>query len=191
MNSLEILKALSLIPHHSVGVFPADRIVQKWNKPCAFVFNTDDHTKIGTHWVAIYVDRNNKGCYFDSYGQPPFNRHHLRVIRKNCKQLRWNTVQLQSLESANCGHFCVMFLHFLSSVKTMRQFLQTFSTDLQANDRISAKFLKKICGKYRNSKKLHVGRGEFCRLYPCQKSICQQNYHYPLYENSKLLDSHR
>ena len=152
-------------------MFPADSIVQKWTEPCAFVFNTDDHTKIGTHWVAIYVGRNNKGWYFDSYGQPPLNRHHLRVIRKNCQQLRWNTTELLSFESANCGHFCIMFLHFLSSLKTMRQFLRTFSTDLQANDRISTRFVEKIGEKCRNSKQLHVGRGEFCRLYPYQKVI--------------------
>ena len=191
MNSLEILKVLLLIPRHSVGVFPADRIVQKWSKPCAFVFNTDDQTKIGTHWVAIYVDDNSRGWYFDSYGQPPLNRHHLRVIRKNCKQLRWNTTQLQSLESANCGHFCVMFLHYLSSFKTMRHFLEIFSADLQENDRISARFVKKICGKFKNSKQLHVGRGEFRRLYPCQKSFCQQDFQYPLHENDTMLEDDR
>lgn len=168
-----------MIPHHSVGVFPADRIVQKWTKPCAFVFNTDDHTKIGTHWVAIYVDKNNRGLYFDSYGLPPLIRHHLRVIRKNCRQLRWNTIQLQSPESANCGHYCVMFLHFLSLLGTMQQFQNIFSENLQENDRISAKYVKKICKKVKNSRLSYTGRGRFCKHYPCQKSFCQRDFPHP------------
>ena len=77
-----------------MGVFPADQIVENWVKPCAFVFNTDGHTKIGTHWVAVHVDKFGKACYFDSYGRPPFARDHVRAVRKNCRQLHWNAIQL-------------------------------------------------------------------------------------------------
>lgn len=159
MNSLEILNALLLIPRHTVGVFPADRIVEKWVKPCAFVFNTDNHSRPGPHWLAIYVDKNSNGWFFDSYGRKPYIREHLRVIRKNCRLVRWNTIQLQSLESSKCGHFCVMFLHFLASGKTMSQFLNIFSGDLRDNDRISASFVKKICKKTGHSKRLYTGSG--------------------------------
>ena len=159
MNSLEILNSLLLIPRHTVGVFPADRIVEKWIKPCAFVFNTDNHSGPGLHWLAIYVDKNSDGWFFDSFGRKPFIREHLRVIRKNCQLLRWNTIQLQSLESSHCGYFCVMFLHFLSSGKTMHQFQSIFSENLQDNDRISATFVKKICKKARNSRHLYKGGG--------------------------------
>lgn len=144
-----------------MGVFPADRIVEKWAKPCAFVLNTDNHSRPGLHWLAIYVDKNSNGWYFDSYGRAPFIREHLRVIRKNCRLLRWNTIQLQSLESSNCGHFCVMFLHFLSSGKTMHQFQSIFSDDLRHNDHISATFVKKICKKVRNPRHLYFsGSGD-------------------------------
>ena len=177
MNSLEILKTLLLIPYHTVGVFPADKIIEKWTKPCAFVFNTDLHTQPGAHWVAVYVDKNANAWYFDSYGLPPFVRHHLRAIRKNCRCLRWNTRQLQSTNSAVCGQFCILFLHFLSTAGTMNQFIIIFSDDLHKNDRISAEYVKKMCKKVRNSRLSHMGGGgKLCRLHPTQQSICQQDF---------------
>lgn len=156
-----------------MGVFPADRIVEKWVKPCAFVFNTDVSSKPGAHWVAIHVDKNNNAWYFDSYGCGPRIREHLRVIRKNCRQIRWNTFQLQSHESSNCGHFCVMFLHFLSAGKSMSQFQSIFSKNLRDNDQISARFVKKICKKVRNSRHLYSGGGSMSRSAPlCSLQYC-------------------
>ena len=33
----------------------------------AYVINLDEHSDIGTHWVALYV-KNNDVTYFDSFG---------------------------------------------------------------------------------------------------------------------------
>ena len=72
MNSLEILRALALIPEHTIGVYPSDMIPETWQIPAALVFNTDNSKKPGTHWVAAYVDRDSSGYYFDSYGIRPY-----------------------------------------------------------------------------------------------------------------------
>lgn len=130
-------------------MFPADQIPRTWMKPTAFVFNTDKHTKPGMHWVAIYVDCNNEGYYFDSYGIPPFVPDHINRLRKNCKHFRWNVKQLQSETSDVCGQFCLMFLHYMSNGSGFKSFLRNFSDDLKKNDSIARSFVTtKTLAKY-------------------------------------------
>ena len=54
MNSLDLLEAIRRIETHTIGVYPADKIPKFWGKTAALIVNTDDHTKPGTHWVALY-----------------------------------------------------------------------------------------------------------------------------------------
>ncbi|XP_018396617.1 PREDICTED: uncharacterized protein LOC108774886 [Cyphomyrmex costatus] len=83
MNSLQLWAALQNIPCDTIGVYAADEIPTFWGKPAAIIANTDDHTKPGTHWVAMYVGRDGVGHYFDSYGLPPIIPQHLAHYRKN------------------------------------------------------------------------------------------------------------
>ena len=39
--------------------------------PAAIVCNTHDSDRPGEHWVAMYVDTERRGDYFDSYGLQP------------------------------------------------------------------------------------------------------------------------
>lgn len=154
MNSLQISKVLSKISNHTLGVFPADKIIEHWQKPCCFVFNTDDSTKPGSHWVAMYVSRGGLGTYFDSYGLEPCIPNHIRLLRKNCRRFSWNTIQLQSNTSKVCGQYCLMFLSFMSKGKTLKQFLNKFSKNLEKNDKIVKKFVEKFYkAKFRRSEK--------------------------------------
>lgn len=113
-----------------------------WTKPTAFVFNTDDHTKSGMHWVAVYVNESNNGWYFDSYGLPPFVPDHINRLRRNCKHFRWNSIQLQSESSDVCGQYCLMFLYYMSSGLGMEKFLNNFSADLEKNDELVRQRIK-------------------------------------------------
>jgi len=55
------------------GVFARDQLenVSLDRYPIAFVVNTDKSSGPGEHWVAIFIDQNGRGYYFDSYGRPP------------------------------------------------------------------------------------------------------------------------
>ncbi|KAL7306142.1 hypothetical protein TKK_0001588 [Trichogramma kaykai] len=141
MNSLELLKKLSLISDHTIGVFPADRIPKVWTRPAAFILNTDDHTKPGMHWVSIYSNSNGYAYYFDSYGIPPFVPLDINRIRKNCKRYGYNTVQLQSATSDVCGQYCLMFLYYMRSELGFQRFLANFSDNLEKNDSIVRKYI--------------------------------------------------
>lgn len=147
MNTLQILAALESIPANFKGVYPADQIPRIWARPAALVFNTDDHNKPGTHWVAIYVNKEGRGLYFDSYGYPPIIKKHAECIRRNCTFFEWNTFRLQNEASYVCGHYCIMFLHFMSSGLGSDVFINLFTTDLYANDRIVEKYYKSYVNK--------------------------------------------
>ena len=157
MNSLEILQIIANLPCRSMGVSPSDEIPKRWTRPSAMVFNTDGSKKPGSHWVAIYVDDQFRGWYFDSYGIKPYIPEHINRIRKNCKSLRWNVQQLQSYESAVCGHFCVMFLYFLSFGLGFDQFLHCFTSNLQENDDIARNFVSSLQKKTAQS--AFIGNG--------------------------------
>ena len=53
------------------GVYSRDNIPKmKFHnkiKDGAYVINLDEHSDIGTHWIALYI-LNNKVTYFDSFG---------------------------------------------------------------------------------------------------------------------------
>ena len=55
------------------GIYARNRLHRLLNVPSALVGNTDpdpDHP-MGQHWIAIYIDANSLGEYYDPTGRPP------------------------------------------------------------------------------------------------------------------------
>lgn len=152
MNTLELWAALEDIPAQSIGVFPSDRIPKIWSRPAALIFNTDDHTKPGSHWVAFYVDQHGRGVFFDSFGLPPIIPSHRARIDRNCTFYRWNDRQLQAETSEVCGHYTVMFLHLVSSGLTLDEIHSVFGRDCVANDRIVKEYYNVYANKNVNAR---------------------------------------
>nr|CAD7398462.1 unnamed protein product [Timema poppensis] len=123
------------------GVFPADQLPARIARPAALVINnTDPHTKSGMHWVAIVIDKNGVGEYFDSYGFPRLINSHLAFIRKNTFRTSHSTLQLQSIALDVCGHYCLMHLLYHAQIIPMKTFLALFSpTNHTGNDAKSLK----------------------------------------------------
>ena len=70
----------------------------------------------GSHWVALVIDENKQGIYFDSYGlEPPKDIKHL--FKSNRYKIINTTKNIQSLMSNLCGFFCLDFIHFLHKSK--------------------------------------------------------------------------
>lgn len=176
MNSLEILKALQDLPAQTRGVFPADRIPNRWSRPAAIVANTDDHTKPGKHWVAIYVDENGHGIYFDSYGLPPLISHHYNRLRRNCRTLEWNTKPLQALKSRVCGEYCISFLDCMCRGITLATFCRYFTSNKMKNDTIVARYYRKkmLHNKKRHTRK-YVSQDNVKKGYGIMRSKCIQS----------------
>ncbi len=99
----------TLLPH----IKPQSRI--------AFIINTDDHTKPGQHWDAIYIDATPNGSHslewFDSFGRPmpPDILEDCKLILHCLKpetllKIKENKVVHQKDSTSNCGFFCMKFL---------------------------------------------------------------------------------
>ena len=73
MNTLEIDTLLKKHPHSRPvfrAVYARNRLPRPLRVPSVLVGNTDPDHQIGQHWVAIYIDANSRGEYYDPTGRP-------------------------------------------------------------------------------------------------------------------------
>ena len=156
MNTRERTQAINELAANSIGVYAADHIPRRLSLPAAIVTNLDTSEKPRFHWVVFYIDRNASGTYFDSYGLASTSRWHLDRLERNCKRFKWNKKKLQSIDSnivlcfciLVCGEYCIMFLYFMSSGRSLRTLCQVFQSDSRANDKLVSKFYKNVRRKY-------------------------------------------
>ena len=114
------------------GVFSADTLPKN---PRLLVCNTDPSNKPGTHWIAIFVDSNGRGEYFDSLGRKPpevFEDY----MNDNCIDWIYNTRQLQSIDSSYCGFYCCFYCMFRCRGFELVRIVNTFTRDTGLNDNI-------------------------------------------------------
>ena len=76
-----------------------------------------DEKKIsGSYLVALVIDGNKQGVYFDSYGlEPP--KEIKKLLKSNQYKIGNTTKNIQSLMSNLCGFFCFAFIYFLNVSK--------------------------------------------------------------------------
>jgi hypothetical protein len=91
------------------GVYARNRLL---NVPSVLVGNTDPDHRMGQHWVAIYIDANSRGEYYDPTGRPPHESAYMYVnfMNKHCLHWTYNTVRVQEEGSTVCGHHCIIYL---------------------------------------------------------------------------------
>lgn len=133
------LEAVLKQDHHAgplyIGTFAADTLPRSVTRvPALLIVNSDPVSKGGQHWLAISINTEGKGEYFDSYGLKPFVPKHRQFLDRVCKSWRFNHTDLQALDSSVCGQYCVMYLLFKAHGYTLKNFLDIFSTDCQKND---------------------------------------------------------
>jgi hypothetical protein len=119
------------------GVYSSDTLPAT---PRLLVCNTDPKWKPGEHWIAIYVDKNGYGEYFDSFGRPP-NKHFERYMDLKCSRWTFNRKQLQSRISSFCGYYCCLFIVLRSRGFDMTKICGMFTIDTGYNDWLVHRFL--------------------------------------------------
>jgi hypothetical protein len=143
MNTREIerfLQADTICRGVFQGVFSADTLPRK---PRLLVCNTDESSKPGLHWIAIHVDTDGRGEYFDSFGRAP-DKHFEDYMNKHCIRWTFNRKQLQSIISSFCGYYCCMFCMLSCRRVDMTNIVKMFTTDTAFNDSIAHSF---VCNK--------------------------------------------
>ena len=94
----------------------------------------------GTQWVSLFIDRNT-AVYFDSFGIEYIPQEVLNKIKD--KSITHNIFRIQDNESIMCGFYCITFIEYMLSGKTLLDYTNLFSpNDYKKNDKIIYKFLK-------------------------------------------------
>lgn len=162
MNTIEILECLKTIAKKSYtyGVYPSDKLPSAVKKPSIIVCNIDPSYKPGSHWIAIYISKNNEIEYFDSYGMSPKNIYIKSFLNKLSKKFIYNNYRLQSDFSTLCGNYCCVYLYFKTKNKSLQDFLKYFTKHkyLHLNDK---KILKQFNSIFKSKKIKQIG-GRFC-----------------------------
>lgn len=145
MNSLEIGKYMKKI-HHALEwhVFAANRIPVHMTAPVYIISNLDPDNKPGSHWVAIHINTDGVGEYFDTFGRKPTS-HHLSFLCKNTKKWIYNSNVIQSVFSSLCGQYCLLYLYFKLRGMSLNDFICMFSDNTIYNDVLLLEMFNVFC----------------------------------------------
>ena len=93
-------------------------------KDGAYVINLDKFADVGTHWIALFCNKN-EIVYFDSFGV----KHVLEEIKEfvGNKNITVNIFRVQANNSVMCGYFFIGFIDFMLAGKKLTDFTSIFS----------------------------------------------------------------
>ena len=96
--------------------------------------NLDEHSDIGTHWIALYVLYDTV-TYFDSFGVEHIPKEIKKLIGD--KNIKANIFRMQAYDSVMCGYFIIGFIDFMLTGKSLTDFTSFFSpNDFKNNDNV-------------------------------------------------------
>ena len=121
------------------GVFSRNNLPKK-TKDGAYVTNLDEYADAGTHWIALFCNRN-EIVYFDSFGVEHVPEEIKEFIGN--KNIKANIFRVQANDSVMCGYFCIGFIDFMLAGKKMTDFTNIFFPhDFEKNDDIVLSYFK-------------------------------------------------
>uniref|UniRef100_A0A158P5B5 Ubiquitin-like protease family profile domain-containing protein n=1 Tax=Tetranychus urticae TaxID=32264 RepID=A0A158P5B5_TETUR len=139
LTTLEIENLLKDVPWFN-GVYALDQLPRWILAPSSVIINLDESYKPGSHWVAVYFDKNKVAHYFDSFGRQP-QGNILTFIEANSDYYIYNPIKYQGNLSIACGYFCILFV---LSVNSLNSFYKLFrQCKHENNEKTLFKQLKK------------------------------------------------
>ena len=105
----------------------------------------DPSSKPGSHWVAFYFTKDQKGEFFDSYGEAPggYARNFITFLELNSKEWTSNKKQLQGMNSNVCGQYCIYYVVKMCRGNSLYSIVQPFVKNKQINDAFIDEFVTK------------------------------------------------
>ena len=138
LTSFEIQKYYKNEPRFN-GTYSRDNLSNKI-KDVAYVINLDEHSDIGTHWIAVYV-KNNNITYFYSFGVEHIPKDIIKFIGR--KNVIVNIFRIQAYDSIMCGYFCIGFINFMFKGRSLTAYTNLFSpNNFRKNDKIILSYFK-------------------------------------------------
>ena len=122
-----------------MGFFSRNNLPKKI-KDGAYIINLDEYADVGTHWIALFCNRN-EIVYFDSFGVEHIPEEIKEFIGN--KNIKANIFRVQANDSVMCGYFCIGFIDFMLAGKKLTDFTSMFSLyDFEKNDGIILSYFK-------------------------------------------------
>ena len=119
------------------GVFSRNNLPLKI-KDGAYVINLDEYADVGTHWIALFCNRN-EIVYFDSFGV----EHVPEEINKFVENKTIATIfRVQAKNSVMCGYFCIEFIDFMLAGRKLTDYSLFSPFDFKKNDSIILSYFK-------------------------------------------------
>jgi len=152
MNTVQLTAVMDKVSCNTyfLGVLPCDYLpkVPLRKLPAMVLINTHHSGLPGEHWLAIYINEDGVGCFFDSFGNkpdyhgfPPIIKNFLKL---NSSQVQHSAVQVQDFSSDTCGQHCVFFLYHMAKGFDYDYVLKLYCNDLIKNDKKVSAFVKKL-----------------------------------------------
>lgn len=139
----EIVKRDSKMNSIFGGVYPRDLVppLQHWQK-VFYIWNTEDHTEDGQHWILTGINKHNRIIYADPLGfpYPKYGEHVVRWIEAPQLPVHFLNRSIQSNTSVLCGGFCIMILWMIAHDYSLGDIENVFSLNPAKNDQIVQAF---------------------------------------------------
>ena len=121
------------------GVFSRNNLPKKI-KDGAYIINLDEYADVGTHWIALFCNRN-EIVYFDSFGVEHVPEEIKEFIGN--KNIKTNIFRVQANDSVMCRYFCIGFIDFMLASKKLTYFTNMFSPHVfKKNNDINLSYFK-------------------------------------------------
>ena len=121
------------------GVFSRNNLPKKIKNE-AYVINLDEYADVGTHWIALFCNRN-EIFYFNSFGVEHVPEEIKEFIGN--KNIKGNIFQVQEYDSVMCGYFCIRLIDFMLAGKKLTDCTSLFSPhNFKKNDDIILSYFK-------------------------------------------------
>ena len=109
-------------------------------KDRAYLINFDEHADVGTHWIALFCNRN-EIVYFDSVGVEHVPEEIKEFIGN--KNIIASIFLLEANNSVICGYFCIGFIDFMLAGKKLTDYTSLFPHyNFKKNDDIILNYFK-------------------------------------------------
>ena len=130
-------------------IFPLGSTSRTSRPISLYICNLDNSNKPGSHWIVVDFNKySGKVIYFDSYGLPPTHADIAERLASESKELIWNNVQLQELNTTVCGQYCTLYCLLRARDLTPRQIIDLLHCDglisHDTRDHIVYDFVKNI-----------------------------------------------
>ena len=107
---------------YNYPIYPRD---SKIHSDKGFV-NIDNGSQGGTHWTCFYI-KDNKSCYFDSFGGQPDKI----LLKQSPKPIIYHNYKIQDLNSKLCGSYCLYFFYLIERMNYYDAILKMYFESIQ------------------------------------------------------------